>query len=190
MMAQADLEMTADEIEGLANLAERRRQFKAQHGQEYSSEQKLTAAFQFWCLVGLMVRVRALGGTCRGLAEAFGYSKSAMGRMLPVVDRLVSHLGQDGWENPSLLKATLSQMGQRTSPPPPRPQTPKQRASEAERLILCLRGLWSMLNRNPNAIMAEMSPAEREEAVRLAEHAAKWLAGVSSTAPIDAEAPQ
>lgn len=142
-----------------------------------------------------MAMARRAGASHRALALAFGYSKSAFHREFAgPIDAIVSQMGRDEAENARLLSEWASQMVQVlfAPPPPRRPSLPRE--SEAARLMACLAGLDRLTNRDPAEIVAEMPPEMREEAERLAEHAAEWLAGLSRsprplvrTAEIDAE---
>jgi hypothetical protein len=137
-----------------------------------------------WAVLGLMVRLRAMGCSGRVLAKGFGFSKSTFARVwMPALDSLVSHLGQDGWDSVSKIKdavasdaVALSHLGQKDrSPRPPRD-------SEAARLMVALASLGQLINRDPNDIVADMEPEMRDDAIRLAAMLAPWLAQLKTVA--------
>jgi hypothetical protein len=135
---------------------------------------------KFCAVVGLMVRLRAMGCSGRTLGKAFGYSTSTFARVwMPVIDRLVSHLGQDGWDNPSKIRdalasdpVALSHLGQSE-------RSGRPRDSEAARLMSNLASLGQLINRDPNDIVADMEPEMQDEAIRLASMVAPWLAQIA-----------
>lgn len=133
-----------------------------------------------------MARFRLGGLSHRALAQAFGYSKSAFHREFAgPIDAIVSQMGQDEAENARLLGEWASQMVQVLFAPAPPRQPSLPRESEGARLMACLKELQRMTNRDPAEIIAEMPPATREAAVRLAERAAEWLAGLSQASRRD-----
>src|SRR5262249_837838 len=98
-----------------------------------------------------------------------------MGRVwLPVLDALVSQLGQDGWNKPARVMeamasnpVALSHLGQTERLP---------RDSEAARFMSALARLGQLTNYDPNDIVADLGPATRDRAIQLAARVASWLA--------------
>lgn len=136
-----------------------------------------------------MVRFRHMGVSHYTIARTFGWSRSSFYRDLAgPLDGVVSQMGQDETENTRIVTAWVSQLGQMRIGPRAKRRPSLPRESEAARLIACLAGLDRLTNRDPAEIVAEMPPDMREDAVRLAERAAEWLAGLNRPRPsADAE---
>jgi hypothetical protein len=138
-------------------------------------ERKEHETFEF---TGLVIRLRALGLSWRATAKFFGGSKSWWGRLAPVIDDLVSRVGQDGWQNPKRVKEALSQVGQETHE---RQRLMRQfRPADDDALSAGLASLARLLNYDPCELVAAMTPEGRAEAERIAPRVAAWLAAIGS----------
>ena len=133
---------------------------------------------KFCVIVGLIVRFRAMGCSGRALARSFGYSKSTVARVwMPAIDRLAPHLGQDGWQTPSRVKDVLARddcavpFGTKSA----LSATQRQRGGPVD---VRPDGPWTLINRDPNDVIADMELEMRDEATRLAARVAAWLATI------------
>jgi hypothetical protein len=132
---------------------------------------------RLWRTIGLVIRMRALGASWRVIAESFGGSKTWWGRQAPILDGLVSQLGQSGWQNPRRVKEALSQLGQdsfarwRQMQEAAPPDGDKALADG-------LAALGRLLNYDPVELVDAMTPESRTEARRLAPLVSAWLAAV------------
>jgi hypothetical protein len=182
-MGEAARRINLDEIEWSA---EQEARFHRKMVERALLSEEERAELQWFEWLGVVIRVRALGGTLRTLEKAFGGSRSWWGRQAPIIDDLASQLGQEGFDNPKRIKEALSQMGQETHERWrqmngwSRQATPfaAPRDGEAERLMSGLTALERLINRNPNDIVADMEPEMRDKATRLAAMVAPWLAAI------------
>jgi hypothetical protein len=144
------------------------------------------AEYRFLQVLGLMVRLRVLGATLRTLSEFSGWPRSSLGRFFPVINDLVSQVGQGGRENPKRIKEALSQMGQGTwadlrrmngwNRQEAQPAVSDDSADEtADILSAGLSSLSRLLNHHPADIVLSMTPERRAEVERLAPLVAEWL---------------
>jgi hypothetical protein len=132
---------------------------------------------RFFRHLGLLIRARALGASGRGMARFSGIANSTFARVwLPVIDALVSQLGQTGWQSPASVAAALardpvalSHLGQKARSPSP------SRDSEGGRFLAALATLTQLNNRDPNDIISDLDPLQREVARRQAARIAAWL---------------
>jgi hypothetical protein len=60
----------------------------------------------------LCVAMRSAGASIRAMARCFGCSKSSMGRLLPLIEAGVSHVGHDDGNSPAIPERVCPTTGQ------------------------------------------------------------------------------